>query len=287
MIAIGESLTKVEVFAIRNGYALGGNLFEIHKHDGTTAEILEAFILEYYSRENLPPKKIFTSHKVATQNLKILFKELLAVTAEISNPQQGDSKVLLDFVLTNLQFQIDIDAKQTNAFAVGMEHIRGAFGLDFAPKRVEIYDNSHISGAFFTGAFVVASQKGFEKSQYRKFNAKYSKGGDDYAMMAEVMTRRFASDSSIGNFPDLLVIDGGIGQFHAVTRVLDELGVKIPVVSIAKGRNRNAGNETFFTRKNPDGFKLENKQALYFIEILRDESHRFVITSHRKRRDKI
>jgi excinuclease UvrABC nuclease subunit len=136
------------------------------------------------------------------------------------------------------------------------------FELDFVPNRVEIYDNSHISGAFFTGALVVASQKGFEKSQYRKFNAKYSKGGDDYAMMSEVMTRRFASDSSIGNFPDLLVIDGGLGQFHAVTRVLDELGITIPVVSIAKGRNRNAGNETFFTRKNPEGFKLSNKQAL-------------------------
>lgn len=108
-----------------------------------------------------------------------------------------------------------------------MEHIREAFALDFSPNRVEIYDNSHISGAFFTGAFVVASQKGFEKSQYRKFNAKYSKGGDDYAMMAEVMTRRFGnnspSDSTMGNFPDLLVIDGGLGQFHAVTRVWTKL----------------------------------------------------------------
>ena len=287
VIAIGESLTKVEVFAIRNGYALGGNLFEIHKHDGTISEILEAFILEYYSKENPPPKKIFTSHEVSTQNLKILFKELFGLTAEITNPKQGEAKVLLDFVLTNLQFQIGIDAKEKNEFAVGMEHIRKAFELDFVPNRVEIYDNSHISGAFFTGAFVVASQKGFEKSQYRKFNAKYSKGGDDYSMMAEVMTRRFASDSLIGNFPDLLVIDGGLGQFHAVTKVLDELGITIPVVSIAKGRNRNAGNETFFTHKNPEGFKLSNKQALYFIEILRDESHRFVITSHRKRRDKI
>ena len=152
---------------------------------------------------------------------------------------------------------------------------------------MEIYDNSHISGAFFIGAFVVASQNGFEKNEYRKFNAKIAKGGDDYAMMREVMMRRFSTDSAIKGTPDLLIIDGGIGQFNSVITVLDELNIKTPVVAIAKGRDRNAGNETFFTRQNTGGFKINNKQTLYFIECLRDEAHRFVITSHRKRREKL
>ena len=106
-------------------------------------------------------------------------------------------------------------------------------------------------------------------------------------MMAEVMTRRFSTKSAIKTLPDLLVIDGGLGQFHAVTKVLDTMNIHIPVVSIAKGANRNAGNETFFTRQRPEGFKIDNMQTLYFVEILRDESHRFVITSHRARRNKI
>ena len=168
-----------------------------------------------------------------------------------------------------------------------MDSFREIFSLAYAPNRVEIYDNSHISGVFFTGAFVVASQNGFEKNEYRKFNARIAKGGDDYAMMREVMMRRFNKDSVIAEMPDLLIIDGGLGQFNAVVKVLDELKINIPVVAIAKGRDRNAGNETFFTRQNVDGFKINDKKALYFIERLRDEAHRFVITSHRNRRERL
>ncbi len=287
IVAMGANLTKIEVFSIRNGYALGGNLFDLNKHDGTPSEILEQFLIEYYSRDNPPPQKIFTSHEISIYNIKIIFKELFNVTSNISNPKKGDNKLLLDFVLTNIEFQVTTDAKKSNKFFDGMNLIAKEFDLKTVPNRVEIYDNSHISGAFFTGAFVVASQNGFENDQYRKFNAKYSKGGDDYAMMAEVMTRRFSTKSAIKTLPDLLVIDGGLGQFHAVTKVLDTMNIHIPVVSIAKGANRNAGNETFFTRQRPEGFKIENMQTLYFVEILRDESHRFVITSHRARRNKI
>jgi excinuclease ABC subunit C len=288
IIVLNNTLDKIEVFGIRNGYALGGNLFDINKQeDKTPEEILEAFLYEYYSMVNLPPKIIFVSHAVNVQNVKMVFKELFSTTADISNPKRGENKTFIDFVSANLEFQSEFQKKQDDEFQKGMEFLKETFGLVCIPNRVEIYDNSHISGVFFTGAFVVASQNGFEKNEYRKFNARIAKGGDDYAMMREVIMRRFSKDSTIKEMPDLLIIDGGLGQFNSVIAVLDELKIKIPVVAIAKGRDRNAGNETFFTRHNTEGFKINNKKALYFIERLRDEAHRFVITSHRKRREKL
>jgi excinuclease ABC subunit C len=289
VIAINENSTAVEVFAIRNGYALGGNLFELNtlQEDKTPSEILEAFLYEYYSVENLPPAKMFVNHAVETANTQLVFEELLGVAPVISSPKNEKDRALVKFVEANLIFQSGVSAKQQNIFAEGMQLLAQELNLQAVPQRVEIYDNSHTSGAFFMGAFIVASPSGFETSQYRKFNAKFSKGGDDYAMMREVMLRRFQESLATLPMPDLLIIDGGIGQFNAVVRTLDSIGVAVPVIAIAKGEDRNAGNETFFTRQNTDGFKLQNKQALYFIENLRDEAHRFVITAQRNKREKL
>ncbi|MFT4967387.1 MAG: excinuclease ABC subunit C [Candidatus Deianiraeaceae bacterium] len=291
VIVISEDMRAIEVFAIRNGYALGGNLFKINAMDGKVhSDVLEDFLYQYYSVDvpvNPPPKKIFVNYPVNNINVYSVFESLFKTKASVSNPKSSDGKVLIDFALENLQFQIQRQVKEDNVFSLGMERIAQAFHIQTPLMRIEVYDNSHISGAFFLGAFIVASPNGFDTSQYRKFNAKFSKGGDDYAMMREVMIRRFHEKSSIKEKPDLLIIDGGIGQFRAVTQILDVMRIDIPVIAIAKGKDRNAGNETFFTRQNIKGFKIANKDLLYFIERLRDEAHRFVITSHRKRREKI
>lgn len=288
VIVLNEKQTAFEVFAIRNGYALGGNMFEINPQEGKTPqETMEAFLFEYYSQENLPPKEIFTGCVVDAKSIEAVFGEWFGFVPKIYSPQKGKHKAMLDFVYANLNFQSGVVQEKRDLFANGMELLARELGLSSIPSRVEVYDNSHTGGAFFMGAFIVASQKGFEPSQYRKFNAKFSKGGDDYAMMREVMFRRFQGMLANSPKPDLLIIDGGRGQFTAVTKALEVAGVDIPVVAIAKGVDRNAGNETFFMCHNTNGFKIANKQALYFIENLRDEAHRFVITSQRKKREKI
>lgn len=282
------TLEKLEVFSIRNGYAIGGNLFEINKHEGkNAAEIISSFLFEHYSMQNLPPEEIIAGCIENPRAHKIAMKEIFGVAVDISSPKKGDGKKLIDFVRTNLEFQKNTDKNTEAIFTKGMADIQSTLGLNTALQRIEVYDNSHISGVFFTGAFIVATQSGFDKASYRKFNARKAKDGDDYAMMREVMFRRFKGSLAKEQNPDLLLIDGGLGQLHAVLSVLNELKISIPVCSIAKGRNRNSGNETFFTREKPEGFKIQNKNALLFLERIRDEAHRFVITSHRKRREKI
>lgn len=282
------TLAKLEVFSIRNGYAIGGNIFEINQHDGQSAqEIISSFLFEHYSVRNLPPKEIIVSCIENMRAHKIAIKAIFGITIDISSPKQGDGKKLIEFVRTNLDFQKNSSKNAEDIFTQGMVHVKSVLELDSIPERIEVYDNSHISGVFFTGAFIVATRYGFDKSSYRKFNAQKAKGGDDYAMMREVMFRRFGGSLVNDPLPDLLLIDGGLGQLRAVLNALDEINISIPVCSIAKGKDRNAGNETFFTRRSTVGFKITNKSALLFLQRIRDEAHRFVITSHRKRREKI
>ncbi|MCK5041531.1 MAG: excinuclease ABC subunit C, partial [Sphingomonadales bacterium] len=184
-----------------------------------------------------------------------------------------------------------------------LEGVAEIFNLDAPPKRIEIYDNSHISGTSAIGAMVVAGPDGFQKNAYRKFNIKGEgmSAGDDYAMMDEVLTRRFkklikdnpdqieaAMDSDHKNtWPDLLLIDGGKGQLSAVHKALENLGVEnVPIVAISKGPDRNAGREQFHI-KGQEAFTIEvGHPVLYFLQRLRDESHRFAIGTHRARRAK-
>jgi excinuclease ABC subunit C len=174
-----------------------------------------------------------------------------------------------------------------------LDRLAELFELDGPPARIEVYDNSHISGTNALGGMIVADEEGLAKSAYRKFNIKSTDltPGDDYAMMREVMTRRFSRlaredpDRSSGAWPDLVLIDGGAGQLSAVMGVLEELGIgDVPLVSIAKGPDRNAGRERFFMPGKPP-FSLEPRDpALYYLQRLRDEAHRFAIGSHRQRR---
>jgi excinuclease ABC subunit C len=245
-----------------------------------------------------------------------LLAEALALRAgtkvEISTPQRGEKHEIMERALTNAREQLGRRMAENSAQAQLLDGVAEVFGMDAPPRRIEVYDNSHIQGAHAIGALIVAGPEGLEKNQYRKFNIKTADlaPGDDYAMMREVLRRRFTrllkedaarpempeendlqgridSETAFPDRPDIILIDGGKGQFEAARAVLNELGITgVAVTSIAKGPDRNAGRESFFI-EGKEPFKLSPRDpALYFVQRLRDEAHRFAIGTHRARRKK-
>ena len=288
--------TCVQVFFYRAGQNWGNKAyFPRHDKDQHIDEVLPAFISQFY--DNKPaPKKILINSSIKQ---KALLEEALSLKAErkikITIPQLGANLMLVQRVEKNAREALERKVAETSSQAKLLQGVADLFNLEAPPARIEVYDNSHIAGTSALGAMIVAGAEGFEKGAYRKFNIKSEDltPGDDFGMMREVMTRRFKRqlredpDRSAPTWPDLLLIDGGKGQLSAVLNALEDLGLTdIPVVSIAKGPDRNAGREDFYI----DGkapFKLPpNDPVLYFLQRLRDESHRFVIGSHRNRRAK-
>ncbi|MBP6766409.1 MAG: excinuclease ABC subunit UvrC, partial [Reyranella sp.] len=225
-----------------------------------------------------------------------LMESALALSAghkvEIRQPKRGDQKDVLDQAVNNAREALARRMAERGTQRTLLEGVARVFGLDAPPERIEIYDNSHIQGTAAIGAMVVAGPEGFNKNAYRKFNIKTEgAAGDDFAMMREVLSRRFGRalkenpERDDEHWPDLLLIDGGQGQLEAVRQVMSELGLEdIAVVGIAKGPDRDAGRERFFmTGRQP--FSLEPRDpVLYFLQRLRDEAHRFAIGTHRTRR---
>lgn len=286
--------TCVQVFFYRAGQNWGNKAyFPRHDKDQHVDEVLPAFISQFYDNK-LPPKKILINNSIKQ---KALLEEALSLKAErnvkITMPQRGSNLMLVQMVEKNAREALERKVAETSSQAKLLTGVAELFDLDAPPGRIEVYDNSHISGTSALGAMIVAGPEGFDKKSYRKFNIKSEdlSPGDDFGMMREVMSRRFKRqlredpDRSAPTWPDLLLIDGGKGQLSAVVGVLEDLGLTdIPVVSIAKGPDRNAGREDFYIQgKSP--FKLPpNDPVLYFLQRLRDESHRFVIGSHRTKR---
>ena len=288
--------TCVQVFFYRAGQNYGTRTyFPNHAKTIPTDEVLEAFVGQFYS-DKKPPKLVLISHPLPNQ---ALVGEALSIRAdrkvEISKPQRGSRKSLIDSAALNAGDALARRLSESASQRKLLEGIAALFALDAPPKRIEVYDNSHISGTNALGAMIVSGEDGFEKSAYRKFNIKNPdiEPGDDYAMMREVLTRRFARalkedpDRERGTWPDLVLIDGGPGQLSVVMEVLDDLGIPDqPVVSIAKGPDRNAGRERFHVPgRQPFSLPLQDP-VLYFMQRLRDEAHRFAIGSHRNRRSK-
>jgi excinuclease ABC subunit C len=230
---------------------------------------------------------------------------------EVSVPKRGEKKELITHALTNAREALGRKLADTATQGRLLEALAATLVLPHPPKRIEVYDNSHIQGTNAVGAMIVAGPDGFVKNQYRKFNIK-SEGltpGDDYAMMREVLQRRFKrlvaanedetakaretaseagkDDDAFPQWPDLVIIDGGRGQLNAAKEILDKLGIaQISLLGVAKGPDRDAGRETLFI-PGSEAIKLEPRDpVLYFIQRLRDEAHRFVIGSHRKLRKK-
>jgi len=286
--------TCVQVFFYRAGQNYGTRtFFPNHARSIAADEVLEAFIGQFYS-DKKPPKLLLVSHALPNQEL---VRQALSIRAdrkvEISKPQRGSRKSLLDSAARNAADALARRLSESATQRKLLEGVAALFDLDAPPKRIEVYDNSHISGTNALGAMIVSGEDGFEKSAYRKFNIKNPdiEPGDDYAMMREVLTRRFARalkedpDREKGTWPDLVLIDGGPGQLSVVMEVLDELGIADqPLVAIAKGPDRNAGRERFHVPgRAPFSLPLQDP-VLYFMQRLRDEAHRFAIGGHRNRR---
>ena len=294
--------TCIQVFFFRAGQNWGNRpYFPRHDRDMALPDIVESFVGQFYD-ERIAPKLILLSEDVPG---KTLLAEALALRAEhrieISTPQRGEKREIMERALTNAREQLGRRLAENSAQAQLLDGVADAFGLDTPPRRIEVYDNSHIQGAHAIGAFIVAGPDGFEKGQYRKFNIKSDEltPGDDYAMMREVLTRRFArliKEEGEGSDdlnktgprwtrPDLVLIDGGPGQLSVVAQVFADLGVEdVALVAISKGPDRDAGREHFYL-PGKEPFRLDLKSpVLYYLQRLRDESHRFVIGSHRKKR---
>ena len=286
----------VQVFFIRGHQNWGNHDFypRISGEEDAT-EVMEAFVGQFYS-DREPPRMLLLSHGLDDQDL---MAEALAETAgrkvEVLVPQRGEKAELVGHALRNARESLARRMAETATQSKLMRGLAEAFELDGPPRRIEVYDNSHIQGEHAVGAMIVAGPEGFEKGQYRKFNIKGDNltPGDDFGMMKEVLTRRFSRllkedpDRATAQWPDLLLIDGGAGQVSAVMEILRELGVDdIPCVGVAKGIDRDQGKEEFY-RPGQSAFALpRNDPILYFIQRMRDEAHRFVIGAHRAKRSK-
>lgn len=316
-IALQGGMSCIQVFFFRAGQNWGNRAyFPKHERDATEGEVLDAFMAQFYD-DKPPPELILTSDEPPG---RALLEEALSLRAdskvEVRCPQRGEKRDIVGQALNNAREALARKLAESGAQSKLLEAVGDLFGLPEPPSRIEVYDNSHIQGSHAVGAMIVAGPDGFEKGQYRKWTIKDSTPGDDFAMMREVFTRRFtrllkeadkdaddwpptvdmegnATDergrtgaTAASIWPDLILIDGGEHQLAVVRDVARDLGLdeQVALVSIAKGVDRDAGRETFhMPGRQP--FRLEpNDPALYYLQRLRDEAHRFVIGAHRQKR---
>jgi excinuclease ABC subunit C len=323
----------VQVFFFRAGQNWGNRAYyPRHDREDDPGDVLEAFIGQFYD-DRPPPRLILTSD--ALPNVALL-ADALSLRSDykvyVHTPQKGEKRDLVEAAIMNAREALSRKLAETGSQTRLLAAVGEAFGLDAPPRRIEVYDNSHIQGAHAVGAFIVAGPEGFAKNQYRKFNIPTDvvAGGDDFAMMREVMRRRFAklakakaslpasvsregpisdlpeevalgdqalspapatevetNDCHLPDHPDIVLIDGGLGQLHACFETLAEMGLSrddVRLVSIAKGPDRDAGEERFFMAGR-EPFRLPKQSpVLYFLQRMRDEAHRFAIGAHRAKR---
>ncbi len=295
-IEMDGGVSCVQVFFIRAGQNWGATAhYPRHEREQTPEEVLSAFLVQFYDKR--PPPKLILVNRIPDQ--AGLIAEALELKAgrkvEVRRPERGSKKDLVTQAARNAGEALSRKLAETASQARLLAEVAKVFELESPPERIEIYDNSHIQGSNAVGGMVVAGPEGFMKNAYRKFNIKDTsiEPGDDYGMMREVMRRRFSralkerEEGNGANWPDLVLIDGGLGQLNAVIEALAGIGVTpedVNLVSIAKGVDRNAGREQFF-RPGRAPFKLpETAPVLYYLQRLRDEAHRWAIGAHRAKR---
>ncbi len=284
----------VQVFFFRGGQNFGNrSYFPRHDAQDKAEDILAAFLAQFYQGKPLPPT-VLISHDVPR---KALIEEALSSQSghkvTLLKPLRGNRRKLLDFAITNARDALVRHQASQQGMATLLSGVAELFGLDEPPERIEVYDNSHISGTNMVGAMIVAGPEGFRKNAYRRFNIREAEKGDDYGMMREVLSRRFKKalkeqDEGRAEWPDVILIDGGQGQYNAARAVLEECGIldSVMLVAIAKGPDRNAGRERFFMEGRPAFSLPVNDPVLHYLQRLRDEAHRFAIAGHRGRRQK-
>lgn len=292
----GRGRASVQVFFIRGGRNFGNRAYYPTQAAGETPEVvLEAFLGQFYANHP-PPREVLVSHRPSES---ALLTEILTQRAgrkvRLSQPTRGDRAGLVRHALENAKSALVRKRAEAQAQEKMLEGLSEALGLETTPERIEVYDNSHISGTKAVGAMIVAGPEGFRKNAYRKFNIKSDIApGDDYAMMREVLSRRFTralkaaakEGHQPGDWPDLVLIDGGKGQLGVVEAVFAELGITdVALAAISKGPDRNAGREQIHQPGASAPLVLDHRDpVLYFLQRIRDEAHRFAIGSHRARR---
>ena len=281
-IARKNDVVCIQVFFIRSGQNCGNvPYFPKQTQGAEDGEILEAFLGSFYS-EHIPPKEVIVSQPL--ENGEFLEE---ALGTHINTYQKGAKAKLLSNVLDNAYASIDRKMAMEASVKSNLEEMQRVFDLPRLPQRIEIYDNSHIQGSYAIGAMVVATPEGFDKKSYRTFNIKNSEiTNDDFAMMKEVLTRRF-NRMAPENRPDVILLDGGLGQLHAVHEALKDFDLTgISIIAISKGPERTAGKE-FYHQQGKESFALPFQSPIaFYLQNLRDESHRFAIGTHRKKRAK-
>ncbi len=284
--------TCVQVFFIRGGRNNGNRAFyPAHARDEEAGDVLAAFLAQFYD-DKPPPQLVLLNHEIPEQ---ALVAEALSLKAgrrvEIAVPQRGEKRAVVLHAETNAREALERKMAESAGQAKLLEGVAQTFGLPGTPERIECYDNSHIMGAHPYGVMVVAGPEGFEKGHYRKYSIRGPAApGDDFAMMREVLHRRFGralAEGEVAVLPDLVLIDGGAGQLSAAKAVMHDLGMhQVPLVAIAKGPDRDAGREWFHMEGRP-AFQLPPRDpVLYYLQRVRDEAHRFAITTHRAGRSR-
>jgi excinuclease ABC subunit C len=287
---------SIQAFFIRGGQNWGHRaFFPAHTNDVPEAEVLSSFLVQFYE-DMPPPRRILVDRQLLDAGL---LEEALGERAghrfSIEQPQRGARRKLIEQAKRNAEEALDRRLAETTTQGKILRELADTFELADVPKRIEVYDNSHIMGTSATGAMIVAGPEGFRKNSYRKFNIKSGvTPGDDFGMMREVLERRFARlekedpDRASGEWPDLILIDGGKGQLSAVCEIMEDAGVHdVPVVGVAKGPHHGReGREVFHF---PGGREITlppNSALLFYLQRLRDEAHRFAIGTHRAKRAK-
>jgi excinuclease ABC subunit C len=308
----------VQVFFFRAGQNWGNRAyFPKHERDADAGEVLAALLSQFYDDKEPPPLVLLNVDLPESE----LLAEALSIKAdrkvEVRRPERGEKREIVEQATLNAREALSRRLAETGSIAKLLEGVADAFALKGPPERIEVYDNSHVQGTNAIGGMIVAGPDGFQKNQYRKFNMKGEEAGDDFAMMALMLKRRFArlvkasenpdtderptprgeggvdfskdadaTDEKFAQWPDLVLIDGGEGQLSAVRAALKDMAVldKVLIVAIAKGVDRDAGRERFFIHGKP-AFRLDEKSpVLYYLQRLRDEAHRFAIGAHRAKR---
>ncbi|WP_336958017.1 excinuclease ABC subunit UvrC [Sphingobium aquiterrae] len=287
----------IQAFFIRGGQNWGHrSFFPIHTAEVAEDEVLASFMAQFY--EEVPPPKLVLADRAPAESDLIAqaLTERIGSRVRIETPQRGDRMKLIRQAQRNAVEALDRRLAETTTQAKVLDGMVDAFGLEGVPDRIEIYDNSHIQGSHALGAMVVAGPEGFRKSAYRKFNIKNpdTAPGDDFAMMREVFERRFGRaqredpDRESGEWPDLVLIDGGKGQLSAARAMLEEMGIEdVCMVGIAKGPHHGReGREVFHLMDGREVTFPLNDPVLFYLQRLRDEVHRYAIGAHRDKRSK-
>ena len=294
IIAVYRKLNKtsINISFMRNGSNFGDhNFFLSHPLEVKINEIMLEFLGQFYENK-IPPKEIIVSHEPKDKSLLIEALSLLSNhQIRIHSPKKGIKKKLVNISMTNAKTSLNRKISDNEKIFNNLAELKKIFNLTKDIYRIEIYDNSHIQGKFAVGAMVVFNKDGFDKSSYRKYNLTINEnisGGNDFGMMQEVFSRRFKNFDNAKNnnpLPDLILVDGGRGHLNTVSEILTNFKLdKIKICAVSKGKERNAGEEKFHLL-GQKSFTLEkNSSIMFFLQKLRDEAHRFAITSHRIRR---